>query len=63
MSLIEILIFIITISVVLIAISSIWGSEVAKNILGIPFIVILGLFTLSFLYVLFENGFEFLIIN
>lgn len=57
MSFIEIMIFIITISVVLIAISSIWGSEFAEHVFEIGFVIIAGLFVLMLLWFYIENGF------
>ena len=57
MSFIEIMIFIITISVVLIAISSIWGSESAEYVFEIGFVIIAGLFVLMLLWFYIENGF------
>ena len=59
MGFIEIMIFIITISVVLIAISSIWGSEFAQYVFEIGFVIIAGLFVLMLLW--FYIGFWFLI--
>ena len=57
MSFIEIMIFIITISVVLIAISSIWGSESAEYVFEIGFVIIAGLFVLMLLWFYIGNGF------
>ena len=57
MGFIEIMIFIITISVVLIAISSIWGSESAEYVFEIGFVIIAGLFVLMLLWFYIGNGF------
>ncbi len=57
MSFIEIMIFIITISVVLIAISSIWGSEFAEYVFEIGFVIIAGFFVLMLLWFYIGNGF------